>query len=115
MKPSQAVVIIGAGVAGLATAALLARAGYQVQVLEQHSRIGGRAGVLERDGFHFDTGPSWYLMPQVFEHFFELLGTTARRELDLEVLDPGYRVVAEPAVAGGAGTGAGVACGEVRA
>lgn len=114
MKSCPDVVIIGAGVAGLATAALLARAGYQVQVLEQHSRIGGRAGVLERDGFRFDTGPSWYLMPQVFEHFFELLGTTARRELDLELLDPGYRVFAEPDAAGEPGMWVDVPYGEER-
>lgn len=89
-------IIIGAGVAGLATAALLAREGYEVKVLERHERVGGRAGILERDGFRFDTGPSWYLMPRVFEHFFQLLGTSAARELDLKTLDPGYRVFFEP-------------------
>src|SRR5690606_24766154 len=43
-------------------------------------------------GFRFDTGPSWYLMPEVFDHFFRLLGTTADDELDLVRLNPGYRV-----------------------
>src|SRR5690625_1765775 len=92
---SKKVVIIGAGVAGLATAGLLAREGYDVTVLERHERIGGRAGVLERDGFRFDTGPSWYLMPEVFDHFFRLCGTTADEQLDLVRLDPGYRVFFE--------------------
>jgi len=90
------VIIIGAGVAGLATAALLTREGYDVKVLERHQSVGGRAGLLERDGFRFDTGPSWYLMPTVFEHFFQLLGTSAHGELDLVTLDPGYRVFLEP-------------------
>ena len=58
--------------------------------------MGGRAGSWERDGFRFDTGPSWYLMPEVFDHFFRLLGTTADRELDLTDLHPAYRVYSEP-------------------
>ena len=47
------------------------------------------------DGFRFDTGPSWYLMPDVFDHFFRLLGTTADEQLDLVRLDPAYRVFFE--------------------
>ena len=46
-------------------------------------------------GFRFDTGPSWYLMPEVFDHFYKLMGTTAEAQLDLVQLDPGYRVYAE--------------------
>ncbi len=90
-------VIIGAGIAGLATAALLAREGHDVLVLEKNARVGGRAGLIERDGFRFDTGPSWYLMPRVFDHFFEMLGTTTEEQLDLVHLRPGYRVFSEPA------------------
>ena len=88
-------IVVGGGIAGLATAALLAREGHQVRVLEQNDRVGGRVGTLDREGFRFDTGPSWYLMPSVFEHFFELLGTTAAEQLDLRMLDPGYRVFGE--------------------
>lgn len=51
------VVVIGAGVAGLATAGLLARDGHEVLVLEKNAQVGGRAGSIERDGFRFDTGP----------------------------------------------------------
>ncbi|MEQ4566755.1 phytoene desaturase family protein [Paenarthrobacter sp. CAP02] len=89
-------VVIGGGIAGLATAALLAHEGHEVQLLEQQDHVGGRAGSLERDGFRFDTGPSWYLMPGVFDHFFKLLGTSAAEQLDLRTLSPAYRVFSEP-------------------
>ncbi|WP_066651871.1 phytoene desaturase family protein [Curtobacterium sp. MR_MD2014] len=93
--PARRAVIVGGGISGLASAALLARDGYAVTVLEQRDQLGGRAGSWERDGFRFDTGPSWYLMPEVFDHFFRLLGTTADAEMDLVQLDPGYRVYSE--------------------
>jgi phytoene desaturase len=89
------VVVVGGGVAGLASAALLASRGHSVDLLEQNDELGGRVGSFERDGFRFDTGASWYLMPEVFEHFFSLLGTSAAAELDLTVLDPSYRVFFE--------------------
>ena len=94
------IVVIGGGIAGLASAALLAKDGHEVTLLEGRSSVGGRAGSWERDGFRFDTGPSWYLMPEVFDHFFRLLETSAEEQLQLVTLDPGYRVlfegVAEP-------------------
>lgn len=88
-------VVIGGGVAGLASAALLAREGYDVDVLEQRDVLGGRAGSWEFSGFRFDTGPSWYLMPEVFDHFFALMNTSAADRLDLVRLDPAYRVYFE--------------------
>jgi phytoene desaturase len=86
---------VGGGVAGLASAALLVHDGWQVDVVEQQANFGGRVGTWEQDGFRFDTGPSWYLMPEVFDHFFRLIGTTAAEQLDLVRLDPAYRVYFE--------------------
>ncbi|MBT2502602.1 phytoene desaturase family protein [Curtobacterium sp. ISL-83] len=93
--PARRAVVIGGGISGLASAALLARDGFAVTVLEQRTQLGGRAGSWEQDGFRFDTGPSWYLMPEVFDHFFQLLGTSAAEQMDLVKLDPGYRVYSE--------------------
>ncbi|MEG0298412.1 MAG: oleate hydratase, partial [Aurantimicrobium sp.] len=92
---TKSVVIIGGGIAGLASAALLARDGYQVTLLEKHTEVGGRAGSWEKDGFRFDTGPSWYLMPEVFDHFYKLMGTSSDEQLKLTKLNPGYRVLFE--------------------
>lgn len=90
---ASAVVVIGGGISGLATAALLAHDGWSVDLVEARDELGGRAGSWEQDGFRFDTGPSWYLMPEVFDHFFRLLGTSSADQLDLRLLDPGYRVL----------------------
>lgn len=93
---SPTAIVIGGGIAGLATSALLAREGYEVSVFEARDELGGRAGLWETEGFRFDTGPSWYLMPEVFDHFFRMLGTTAAEQLDLVRLDPAYRVYPQP-------------------
>jgi 1-hydroxy-2-isopentenylcarotenoid 3,4-desaturase len=92
---TRTAVVVGGGIAGLATAALLAHDGWSVDLLEQREQVGGRAGLWEVGAFRFDTGPSWYLMPEVFDHFFRLLGSSAEEQLDLVRLDPGYRVFFE--------------------
>lgn len=84
-------VVIGGGIAGLATAGLLAKAGMEVKLFEARDSLGGRAYLWEKDGFRFDMGPSWYLMPDAFDQFFRLMGTSAQEELELVRLDPAYQ------------------------
>ncbi|MES2893423.1 MAG: phytoene desaturase family protein [Bacteroidota bacterium] len=86
------VVIIGSGFAGLSAASFMAKAGWDVTVLEKHSSAGGRARQLKEAGFTFDMGPSWYWMPDVFERFFNCFGRKVSDFYALERLDPSYRV-----------------------
>ncbi|HMD01300.1 MAG TPA: phytoene desaturase family protein [Ferruginibacter sp.] len=84
--------IIGSGFAGLSAACFMAKAGWDVTVLEKHDTPGGRARQLKADGFTFDMGPSWYWMPDVFERFFECFGKKQADYYELKRLDPSYRV-----------------------
>lgn len=92
---SKRVIIIGAGIGGIATANLLAKAGYTVDVYEQNDKPGGRARKFTTEGFTFDAGPSWYLMPDVFEQYFSIFGLSTKTELDLVRLSPAYKVFFE--------------------
>ncbi len=92
MSHSPSVVVVGSGFGGLSSACYLADAGLDVTVLEKNDGLGGRASVLEADGFRFDMGPSWYLMPDVFERFFGHFGREPSDFYDLEPLDPHYRI-----------------------
>ena len=87
------VIIIGSGFAGMSAACFLAKAGVHVTVLEKQDTPGGRGRAFAVEGFTFDMGPSWYWMPDVFEHFFSQFGKTAQDYYDLQRLDPSYRVV----------------------
>ncbi|CAN5842136.1 phytoene desaturase family protein [soil metagenome] len=86
------VVVIGSGFAGLSAASFLAKAGWDVTVLEKNEMPGGRARKLCEQGFTFDMGPSWYWMPDVFEHYFNCFGKKVSDYYELERLDPSYRV-----------------------
>lgn len=86
-------IIIGSGVAGLTSAAVLAKHGHQVTLLEKNDTIGGRARKFSAEGFKFDMGPSWYWMPDVFESFFNYFGKSCADYYTLERLDPSYRVI----------------------
>jgi phytoene desaturase len=88
----ESVVVIGGGFGGLSTACYLADAGADVTVLEKNDQLGGRASRLEADGFQFDMGPSWYLMPDVFERFFGHFDRSPEEYYTLSRLDPHYRV-----------------------
>jgi len=94
-KTSQKASVIGSGIAGLATACYLAKAGYSVEIFEKNERIGGRASLLKKDGYTFDMGPSWYMMPDIFDDFFKLFGKDVNEVLDLKLLSPSYRIFFE--------------------
>src|SRR5574342_1165834 len=89
-KPTA--LVIGAGIGGIATAARLARNGYDVTVLEKEATPGGRCNQLVRDGHRFDIGPTLFLMPEVWEDTFVALGERMSDHLDLRHIDPTYKV-----------------------
>jgi phytoene desaturase len=86
------VAVVGGGFGGLSTACYLADAGADVRVLEKNEQVGGRASRMERDGFRFDMGPSWYMMPDVFERFFSHFDRAPEDYYELDHLDPHYRM-----------------------
>lgn len=120
---SKKVIIVGSGFGGLASACIFAEAGFDVTLFEKNKRFGGRAGLVEvkknnkgtwaeidpsnktskaRPGnvFRFDSGPSWYLMPDIFEHFFTLINEDANKQLELKRLNPSYQVLFKDTLVG---------------
>jgi phytoene desaturase len=86
------VAIIGSGFGSLAMACLLGKKGYNVTVYEKNEQLGGRARVKEKNDFKFDMGPSWYMMPDIFEHFFDLMDEKIENYYELVKLTPSYRI-----------------------
>jgi phytoene desaturase len=86
------VVVVGAGLGGLAAAIRLRLRGFRVTVLERHAHPGGRCGLWESEGFRFDTGPTLLLMVDYLRSLFAEAGRPLERYLDLRQLDPNYRV-----------------------
>ncbi|WP_405099049.1 phytoene desaturase family protein [Micromonospora sp. NBC_01412] len=86
------IVVVGAGVGGLATAARLAATGHEVTVFERADTVGGKLGRYVHDApagsFHFDTGPSLLTLPEVFHDLFEATGAKLDEYLDLVPVDP---------------------------
>lgn len=85
--------IIGAGPGGLTAAAILAKAGLRVTVLERLPHVGGRTSTFQANGFRFDHGPTFFHYPQVLESILKSVGYDLWRELNLVKLDPQYRLV----------------------
>lgn len=92
MKKKQKAVVVGAGISGMAIACLLAKQNFEVTVVEKNSIYGGRGRVFKANDFIFDMGPSWYLLPEVFEDFFELFDENIQDYLKLKKLEPSYRI-----------------------
>lgn len=84
------VIVIGAGVGGLATAARLAVKGHRVTILEQSDRVGGKLATYRREGFAFDTGPSLFTLPAVYRDLFLKTGRPLEEEVDLQPVEPAF-------------------------
>jgi len=86
------VIIIGSGFSSLSASCYLAKAGYDVTILEKNESLGGRARLLSKNEFKFDMGPTWYWMPDVFEKFFSDFEKKPSDFYDLQKLSPAYQV-----------------------
>ncbi len=86
------IAVIGAGFGGISAAAYLAQDGYDVTVYEKNAWVGGRARVLERDGFRLDMGPSWYWMPDEHDRWFADMGVRRSDSYAIRRVDPSYKV-----------------------
>ncbi len=89
--PTDHVVIVGAGLAGLSAALRLAGAGRKVTVVERESVPGGRSGLLKKDAYSFDTGPTVLTMPSLINDAFNCVGEETKDWLELAPLSPLYR------------------------
>ena len=86
------IIIVGAGFGGLSAAALLAKDGFDVTVIEKTEQPGGRASVYSEKDYNFDMGPSWYLMPDVYDKFFSDFDKKPEDYFKLIKLNPSYRI-----------------------
>ncbi|MFF9687071.1 phytoene desaturase family protein [Streptomyces sp. NPDC014623] len=89
--PTDHVVVVGAGLSGLATALHLLGAGRRVTVVERDAGPGGRAGRLELGGYRVDTGPTVLTMPHLADEAFAAVGDSLHRRVELIPLHPAYR------------------------
>ena len=86
------VVIIGGGLGGLSAAIRLQAKGFPVTLLEKRHQLGGRAGVFERNGYTFDTGPTILTPPFLVDDLWQAAGREASDYVELVKVDPKYRL-----------------------
>ncbi len=89
---SNAAIVIGAGLGGLAAAMRLGAKGYAVTVLDRLDRPGGRGSSVTQDGHRFDLGPTIITVPQVYEQLWAACGRDFHKDVDLRPMDPFYEV-----------------------
>ena len=87
------VVVVGAGLAGLAAALHLAGRGRRVTVVERGDVPGGRVGRADINGYHLDTGPTVLTMPDLIDETFAAVGESTADRVELETVDPAYRAL----------------------
>lgn len=88
----KSVVIIGAGMGGLAAALRLRKMGLDVTVIEKQKQPGGRSNVLQEHGFRVDTGPTILVMKETFEETYRAIGQDLNQRITFKSLDPNYRI-----------------------
>jgi len=90
-RPNERIGVIGGGLGGLAAACVLAARGYRVTLFERNEWLGGKAAVLEQDGFRFDMGPTIVTLPSVLRRIFTEAGRRLEDYVELVRLDPQWR------------------------
>ncbi len=88
----KSVIIIGAGMGGLAAALRLRHMGFDVVVIEKQQRPGGRSNVLQEQGFRVDIGPTILVMKDTFEETYRAIGQDINQRIKFVSLDPNYRI-----------------------
>ncbi len=88
----KSVVIIGAGMGGLAAALRLRNMGLDVTVIEKLKQPGGRSNVLQENGFRIDIGPTILVMKETFEETYRAIGQDLNQRITFKALDPNYRI-----------------------
>jgi len=92
MTEKKSVVIIGAGIGGIATAVYLAKNGYSVAVFEKNSAPGGRCGQLIHEGHRFDLGATMLIMPDIYREIFDALDIPLFENNDIKPLQNLYKI-----------------------
>lgn len=87
---AKKILVVGAGVAGLASGIRLLNEGYDVEIIEKNMKPGGKMNHIELDGYYFDLGPTIVMMPELFREIYELSGRNADDYISMERLDPMY-------------------------
>ena len=86
------ILVVGAGPGGLTTAMLLAARGFKVTLVEKQDRVGGRSAAMLRNGYKFDTGPTFLMMKFILDEVFEEAGRRSEDYLKFVKLEPMYRL-----------------------
>ena len=88
---SEKVLVVGGGLAGLASACTLAARGYKVELFEKNDWLGGKAAVLEKEGYRFDMGPTILTIPSILARIFSEAGRKMEDYIPMVRLEPQWR------------------------
>ena len=83
--------VVGGGFGGIAAALRMKALGHDVTIIDRLSKLGGRAQVIDRNGYKYDTGPTVITAPFLFKELFNLFDENIEDYLDFKPLEPWYR------------------------